>query len=132
MSRPHTFKENQEDFEPGFTKNTKTPQLFNAKIQGKYVLGIDRHLHVAYKNSPPSKSYGLLCTLKTGNPSAHSSEMVPFDLLTKGGKIHQKLWEYWLTKGPNALPSKLKLVEKGLAWVPNIFAEAYKAQKSGN
>jgi len=68
--------------------------------------------------------------LDTANPNAQSAEMVPLDLLVKGGKIHERLWTYWLKKGPHSLPSKPKLVEKNLAWVPTVFEEMYKSQQT--
>jgi len=129
IGKPHTFKTDG-TFTKGIVEDIEQPQLYNAKVQGKHILEVDRHQHINYKNAPATKSYGIKSTLTTGNPSAHSSEMVPFDLLTKNGKVHEKLWEYWLKKGPNVLPSNMKLVEKNCQWVPLLFQQVYKAQKS--
>jgi len=63
--------------------------------------------------------------LHTGNPIGSSLEKIPFDSFVKNGCIHQSLWNYWLTKGPTALPSAAKCVQKGVSWAQSLLKEEY-------
>jgi len=96
------------------------------RIMGKQVLFITDYSTHNLKNTPKSKSYTAAVTLPTGNPTPQNVLKLPFEHFISHKHVHKRLWEFWLEKGPQSLPSVEKLISMNLQWVNQLYPEEYK------